>query len=100
VLARADLPVFHSRLINRLDSAERRTFLLRGGNGVIFERVLMAKRCRKRAAESNNLAETAVTAEERSGHLIVAEHYSTLAEATERSIKAALEERFPRMRTA
>jgi hypothetical protein len=28
-------------------------------------------------------------------HLIVAEHYSALAEATERSIKAALEEHFP-----
>ena len=93
-MARADLPVFHSRLINRLDSAERRTFLLRGGNGVIFERVLMAKRCRKRAAEWINLAETAVMAEERRGHLIVAEHYSALAEATERSIKAALEENF------
>ena len=64
-------------------------------DSVIFERVLMARRCRKRAAEYKNFADTAMTAEERSGHLIVAEHYSALAEATERSIKAALEEHFP-----
>jgi hypothetical protein len=70
------------------------------GGGVIFERVLMARRCRKRAAEWKNLAETAMTAEERSGHLIVAEHYSALADAAERSVKDTLEERFPHMRTA
>ena len=67
---------------------------------MIFERVLMVRRCRKRAAEWKSLAETAMTAEVRSGHLIVAEHYSALAEAAERSVKATLEERFPRMRTA
>jgi hypothetical protein len=66
----------------------------------MLECVLMARRCRKRAVEWKNLAETATTAEERSGHLIVAEHYSALAEAAERSVKATLEERFPRMRTA
>jgi hypothetical protein len=38
--------------------------------------------------------------EERSGHPVVAEHYNALAEAAERSVKATLEERFPRMRTA
>jgi hypothetical protein len=65
------------------------------GGGVIFERVLMARRCRKRAAECKNLAETALTAEERSGHLIVAEHYSAVAEAAERSVKATLEAHFP-----
>jgi hypothetical protein len=47
------------------------------------ERVLMARRCRKRAAEWMKLAETAIMAEERNGHLIVAEHYSALAEAAE-----------------
>jgi hypothetical protein len=41
-----------------------------------------------------------MTAEERSGHLIVAEHYSALADAAERSVKDTLEERFPHMRTA
>jgi hypothetical protein len=66
----------------------------------MLERVLMARRCRKRAAEWKKLAETAMTAEERSGHLVVAEHYSALAEAAERSVKVTLEERFPRMRTA
>jgi len=60
----------------------------------------MARRCRKRAAECKNLAETPKTADERSGHLVVAEHYSALAEAAKRSVKATLEERFPRMRTA
>ena len=67
---------------------------------LMFDRVLMARRCRKRAAEYKSLAETAMTAEERGGHLIVAEHYNALAEAAERSVKATLEERFPRMRTA
>ena len=66
----------------------------------MLERVLMARRCRKREAEWRNLAETAMTPEERHGHLIVAAHYSALAEAAERSVKATLEERFPRMRTA
>jgi hypothetical protein len=36
-----------------------------------------------------------MTAAERSGHLIVAEHYSSLAETAERAVKAALEEHFP-----
>jgi hypothetical protein len=67
---------------------------------LMLEGVIMALRCRKCAAEYKNLAETAVTAEERSGHLVVAEHYSALAEAAERSVKATLETRFPRMRTA
>lgn len=66
----------------------------------MFERVLMARRCRKRAAEWKCSAATAITAEERSRHLVVAEHYSTLAEAAERSVKATLEDRFPRLRTA
>ena len=61
----------------------------------MLERVLMARRCRKRAAEWKKLAETALTAEEQRDHLIVAEHYNTLAEAAERSVKATLEERFP-----
>jgi hypothetical protein len=73
---------------------------LRGADRLMLECVLMARRCRKRAAEWKNLAETATTTEERNGHLIVAEHYSALAEAAERSVKATLEERFPRMRTA
>jgi hypothetical protein len=71
-----------------------------GGGSLIFERVLMARRCRKRAAECKNLAESATTAAERSGHLIVAEHYSALAETAERAVKAALEERFPHPKPA
>jgi hypothetical protein len=71
-----------------------------GADSVIFERVLMARRCRKRAAERKNLAETALTAAERSGHLIIAEHYNAVAETAERAVKATLEERFPHMRTA
>jgi hypothetical protein len=60
-------------------------------------RVLMARRCRKRAAEWLCLAETAHTAAERSRHLIGAEHYSTLADAAERSVK---DERFLHPRPA
>jgi hypothetical protein len=70
-----------------------------GGGKLMLERVLMARRCRRRAAECMSLAETA-TPEERNGHLIVAEHYRALADAEERSVKTTLEERFPRMRTA
>jgi hypothetical protein len=66
----------------------------------MFERVYMARRCRKRAAEWNNRAETALTAEERCRQLMVAEHYRALAESAERSLNAAWEERFPRMLTA
>jgi hypothetical protein len=66
-----------------------------GADSVIFERVLMARRCRKRATECWNLAKTAATAAERSGHLVVAKHYSALAETAERAVKGVLEERFP-----
>jgi hypothetical protein len=66
----------------------------------MFECVFTARRCLKRAAEWKNCAETAITAEERRRHLIVADHYSALAHSAERSMKAALEERFPRMMTA
>jgi hypothetical protein len=66
----------------------------------MFELVFMLRRCRKRAAEWKNRAETAVTAEERYRHLMVAEHYSALAERAERSMKAAWDERFPRMLSA
>ena len=55
---------------------------------------------KKRAAEWKNLAETAITAKERANDLIIAEHYNVSAEAAERSVKATLEERFARMRTA
>ena len=69
-------------------------------NSTMLERVLLARRCRKRAAEWKNLAETAMTAAERSGHLIVAEHYNAVAETAERAVKATLEERFPHPRPA
>jgi hypothetical protein len=62
--------------------------------------VFMAWRCWKRAAEWKNRAETAIKAEERRHHLMIADHYSALAQSAERSMKAALEERFPRMLTA
>jgi hypothetical protein len=71
-----------------------------GVGSLMFECVYMARRCRKRAAEWNNHAETALTAEERCRHLMVAEHYRALAESAERSLNAAWEERFPRMLTA
>jgi hypothetical protein len=66
----------------------------------MFERVYMARLCRKRAAEWNSSADTARTTEERCRHLIVAEHYRVLAESAERSLNAAWAERFPRMLTA
>jgi len=66
----------------------------------MFELVFMLRRCRKRAAEWKNHAETAVTPEERCRHLMVAEHYSALADSAERSMKAAWDERFPRMLSA
>jgi hypothetical protein len=66
----------------------------------MFECVLTARRCWKRAAEWKSRAETAITAEERRRHRMVADHYSALAQSAERSVKAALEERFPRMMTA
>jgi hypothetical protein len=62
---------------------------------MMLERVLMARSCRKRAAEWKKLAETAVTNQESVNHLSIAEHYSALAEAAERSVKAELEKRFP-----
>jgi len=62
--------------------------------------VFTARRCWKRAAEWESRAETAITAEERRRHLMVADHYSALAHSAERSMKVALEERFPRMMTA
>jgi hypothetical protein len=71
-----------------------------GAGSLMFERVLMVRRCRKRAAEWNNRAEAAITAEERCGHLMVADHYRALAESAERSLHAAWERRFPRMLTA
>jgi hypothetical protein len=46
----------------------------------MFERVLMAQRCRKRAAEWNNRAEAAITTDDRCRHLVVADHYRALAE--------------------
>jgi hypothetical protein len=69
-------------------------------SALMLERVLMARDCRKRAAEWKERAETAMTAEEKRRDLIVAEHYSVLAEAAERSTRVTLEQRFPRMRTA
>jgi hypothetical protein len=66
----------------------------------MLECVFMARRCWKRAAEWKNRAETAITAEEQRRHLIVADHYSALAQSAEGSMKAALVERFPRMLTA
>ena len=66
----------------------------------MLECVFTARRCWKRAAECKNRAETAITAEERRRHLMVAEHFSALAQSAERSMKAALEKRFPRMLTA
>jgi hypothetical protein len=66
----------------------------------MLECVFMARRCWKRAAEWKNCAETAVTAEERRRHLMLADHYCALAQSAERSMKAALEERFPHMLTA
>jgi hypothetical protein len=64
----------------------------------MFELVLMARRCRKRATEWKSRADTAITAEERFRHVVVAEHYSALAESAERSLNAAWDERFPRRR--
>ncbi len=64
----------------------------------MFERVLLARRCRRRAAEWKGLAETAITDQERFYHFKISEHYSTLAEAVERSVKAELERRFPHMK--
>lgn len=64
----------------------------------MFERVLLARRCRKRAAEWKKLAETADTNQESVNHLSIAEHYSVLAEAAERSVKAELEMRFPHVK--
>ena len=61
----------------------------------MLECVLTARHCWKRAEECKNCAETALTAEGRRRHLMVADHYATLAQSAERSIKAALEERFP-----
>jgi hypothetical protein len=66
----------------------------------MFELVFMLRRCRKRAAEWMSRAESAVTAEERYRHLMVAEHYSALADNAERSMKAAWLERFPGMQSA
>jgi hypothetical protein len=66
----------------------------------MFERVLMAQRCRKRAAEWIDRAEAAITADERCRALVVADHYRALAESAERSLHAAWERRFPRMLTA
>jgi hypothetical protein len=67
---------------------------------LMLERVFTARRCWKRAAEWKSRAETAVVAEERRRHLMVADHYTALAQSAERSMKAALKERFPRMMTA
>ena len=66
----------------------------------MLECVFTARRCWKRAAEWKSRAETAITTEERRRHLMVADHYCALARGAERSMKAALEERFPRMMTA
>jgi hypothetical protein len=66
----------------------------------MLECVFTARRCWKRAAEWESRSATAVTAKERRRHLTVADHYRALAQSTERSMKAALEERFPRMMTA
>jgi hypothetical protein len=66
----------------------------------MLECVFMARRCWKRAAEWRNRAETAITAAEQRRYFIVADHYSALAQSAERSMKAALVERFPRMLTA
>jgi hypothetical protein len=66
----------------------------------MLECVFTARRCWKRAAEWRDHAETAITADERRRHLRVADHYSALARSAERSMKAVLEERFPRMLTA
>jgi hypothetical protein len=66
----------------------------------MFECVITTRRCWKRAAEWKSRAETAITTEERRRHLMVADHYCALARSAERSMKAALEERFPRMMTA
>jgi hypothetical protein len=66
----------------------------------MLECVFTARRCWNRAAEWKSRAATAITAEERRRHLMVADHYSALARSAERSMKAALEERFPRMMTA
>jgi hypothetical protein len=66
----------------------------------MFELVFMLRRCRKRAAEWKDRAETAVTAEEQCRHLMIAEHYGALADNAERSMKAAWLERFPRMLSA
>jgi len=66
----------------------------------MLECVFTARRCWKRAAECKNRAESALTAEERRRHLMVADHYTELAQSAERSMQAALEERFPRMLTA
>jgi hypothetical protein len=49
----------------------------------MLECVFMAQRCWKRAAEWKNRAETAITAEEQRRHLIVADHYSALAQSAE-----------------
>lgn len=89
--------------IRRLRLAALRPPRLRSNAGVesvMFELVFMFCRCRKCADEWKNRAETAVTVEERSRHLMVAEHYSALAANAERSMRAAWDERFPRMRTA
>jgi hypothetical protein len=66
----------------------------------MFECVFTTRRCWKRAAEWKSRAEAAITAEERRRHLTVADHYTALAQSAERSMKGALEERFPRMMTA
>jgi hypothetical protein len=66
----------------------------------MLDYVFTTRRCWKRAAEWKSRAETAITAEERRRHLMVAGHYSALAHSAERSMKAALEERFPGMMTA
>ncbi len=66
----------------------------------MLECVFTARRGSKRAAEWKSRAEIAFTAQERRRHLMVADHHSALAQSAERSMKTALEERFPRMMTA